>query len=45
MIIVSLISIDHHTFLEFFSWDENFKIYSLSNFQMYNTELKNFIGV
>ena len=45
MIIVSLISIHHHTFLEFFSCDENFKIYSLNNLQIYNTELKNFIGV
>ena len=27
-VIVSLISIHHHTFLEFFSCDENFKIYS-----------------
>ena len=37
--IVSLVNIHHHTYLQFFSCDENFKIYCLSNSQIHNIVL------
>ena len=36
---VSLVNFHPHNSCTFFSWDENLKIYSLSNCQIYNTVL------